>query len=71
MQSVDNRIFKNGNRLFFLEPMESSSSQAYISWVRMVDIIFLMIKILILMLVINYIKQIEFCSLALSIWIKI
>ena len=32
---VDNRIFKNGNRLFFLEPMESSSSQAYISWVRM------------------------------------
>ena len=32
---VDNRIFKNGNRLFFLEPMESSSSQAYLSWVRM------------------------------------
>ena len=32
---VDNRIFKNGNRLFFLEPMESSASQAYISWVRM------------------------------------
>ena len=33
---VDDRIFKNGNRLFFLEPMESSSSQAYISWVRMI-----------------------------------
>ena len=32
---VDNRIFKNGNRLFFLEPMESSATQAYISWVRM------------------------------------
>ena len=38
---VDDRIFKNGNRLFFLEPMESSSSQAYISWVRMIfDYIF-------------------------------
>ena len=32
---VDDRIFKNGNRLFFLEPMESSANQAYISWTRM------------------------------------
>ena len=31
---VDGRVFKNGNRLFFLEPMESSSNQAYIAWVR-------------------------------------
>ena len=29
-------IDKNGNRLFFLEPMESSSSQAYIAWVRLI-----------------------------------
>ena len=34
--SVDDRVFKNGNRLFFLEPMESSSNQAYIAWVRFV-----------------------------------
>ena len=33
---VDDRIFKNGNRLFFLEPMESSSSQAYITWVNVI-----------------------------------
>lgn len=33
---VDDRVFKNGNRLFFLEPMESSSNQAYIAWVRLI-----------------------------------
>ena len=33
---VDDRIFKNGNRLFFLEPMESSASQAYITWVNVI-----------------------------------
>ena len=32
---VDGRIIKNGNRLFFLEPLESSASQAYIFWVRL------------------------------------
>ena len=30
----DNRVFLNGNRLFFLEPLESSSIQAYINTVR-------------------------------------
>ena len=25
----------NGNRLFFLEPMESSSVQTYIEWIKM------------------------------------
>ena len=30
---VDDRIFLNGNRLFFLEPLESSSTQTYIMWV--------------------------------------
>ena len=33
---VDDRICLNGNRLFFLEPMESSSTQAYIEMVRAV-----------------------------------
>ena len=28
----DGRIFKNGNRLFFLEPMESTGVQTYIDW---------------------------------------
>ena len=31
---VDGRIFLNGNRLFFLEPLESSSVQAYIEYAR-------------------------------------
>ena len=31
---VDDRIFLNGNRLFFLEPMESSSTQTYLQWSR-------------------------------------
>jgi hypothetical protein len=31
---IDNRIFLNGNRLFFLEPMESSSTQTYLQWSR-------------------------------------
>jgi len=31
---IDNRIFLNGNRLFFLEPMESTSNQAYIEMAR-------------------------------------
>ena len=57
---VDNRIFKNGNRLFFLEPMESSSSQAYISWVRMVfDYIFNDKDFNPNVSVINYIKQLQ------------
>ena len=30
----DGRIFKNGNRLFFLEPLESTSLEAYLSWTR-------------------------------------
>ena len=33
---IDNRIFLNGNRLFFLEPLESSSTQTYIEMVRAV-----------------------------------
>ena len=32
---VDDRIIMNGNRLFFLEPMESSSVQTYIEWIKM------------------------------------
>ena len=57
---VDNRIFKNGNRLFFLEPMESSSSQAYISWVRMIfDYIFNNKDFNPNASVINYIKQLQ------------
>ena len=31
---IDNRIFLNGNRLFFLEPLESSSVQAYVECAR-------------------------------------
>ena len=31
---VDDRIFLNGNRLFFLEPLESSSVQAYVECAR-------------------------------------
>ena len=31
---TDDRIFKNGNRLFFLEPLESSSTQTYLEWVK-------------------------------------
>ena len=31
---IDNRIFLNGNRLFFLEPLESSSLESYLEWVR-------------------------------------
>ena len=31
---VDDRIIMNGNRLFFLEPMESSSVQTYIEWIK-------------------------------------
>ena len=30
---VNDRIILNGNRLFFLEPLESSSTQTYIMWV--------------------------------------
>ena len=33
---IDNRVFLNGNRLFFLEPLESSSTQAYLEMVRAV-----------------------------------
>ena len=31
---VDDRIFLNGNRLFFLEPLEASALQTYLWWVR-------------------------------------
>jgi len=31
---IDDRIILNGNRLFFLEPMESSSVQTYYEWIR-------------------------------------
>lgn len=31
---IDERIFLNGNRLFFLEPLESSSTQTYVEWSR-------------------------------------
>ena len=31
---IDNRIFLNGNRLFFLDPLESNSSAVYIEWAR-------------------------------------
>ena len=27
---VDDKIFLNGNRLFFLEPLESTAAQAYV-----------------------------------------
>ena len=33
---IDNRIFLNGNRLFFLEPLESTSSQVYLEMARAV-----------------------------------
>ncbi len=57
---VDDRIFKNGNRLFFLEPMESSSSQAYISWARMsFDYIFKYNDLDPNETVINHVKQLQ------------
>tara|TARA_B100001250_G_scaffold414230_1_gene451416 strand:- start:1306 stop:2607 length:1302 start_codon:yes stop_codon:yes gene_type:complete len=38
----EGRIFLNGNRLFFLEPLESTSTQAYLEWAKVVgDSIFL------------------------------
>ena len=33
---VDGRIFLNGNRLFFLEPLESTAIQVYMDWARAV-----------------------------------
>ena len=33
---VDDRIILNGNRLFFLEPLESSSTHTYVRWTRCV-----------------------------------
>ena len=33
---VDDRIILNGNRLFFLEPLESSSTHTYVRWARCV-----------------------------------
>ena len=33
---VDDRIILNGNRLFFLEPLESSSTHTYLQWTRCV-----------------------------------
>ena len=35
-EPVNGRIFKNGNRLFFYEPLESSSRETYIEWVRLI-----------------------------------
>ena len=32
---IDGRVILNGNRLFFLEPMESSSTNTYIDWIKM------------------------------------
>ena len=31
---IDNRIFLNGNRLFFIEPMEANTSWVHKKWVR-------------------------------------
>ena len=31
---IDNRIISNGNRLFFLEPLESTAVAAYMEWMR-------------------------------------
>ena len=37
---VDGRIFLNGNKLFFLDPLESTSGHAYLQWARFaVDVI--------------------------------
>ena len=33
---IDDRIVLSGNKLFFLEPMESSSTHAYLEWAKMV-----------------------------------
>jgi len=33
---IDDRIILNGNRLYFLEPLESSSVQTYLEWARFV-----------------------------------
>ena len=46
----DGRIFKNGNRLFFLEPLESTSLEAYLSWTREIIDFF------------NGVKTLEQCS---------
>jgi hypothetical protein len=32
---IDGRVILNGNRLFFLEPLESSSTQTYFEWIKM------------------------------------
>ena len=34
---IDDRVILNGNRLFFLEPMESSATQTYIEVVRYIS----------------------------------
>lgn len=31
---IDNRIILNGNRLFFIEPLESTSVDIYLAWIR-------------------------------------
>ena len=33
---IDDRIILNGNRLFFLEPLEASALQTYLEWARYV-----------------------------------
>ena len=32
---IDDRILLNGNRLFFLDPLESSSTETYLRWARL------------------------------------
>ena len=31
---IDNRIFLTGNRLFFVEPLESTATASYLYWAR-------------------------------------
>ena len=39
---IDDRIFLNGNRLFFLEPMEATAVQVYLHWTRLIyDVVYL------------------------------
>ena len=59
---IDNRIFLNGNRLFFLEPMESSSTQAYLEMTRAVFDYYLQGKVSAVHVkedIIRYIKKLQ------------
>ena len=31
---IDDRIFLQGNKLFFLEPLESTATEAYLDWTK-------------------------------------